>query len=158
LDRLAVFWNVHRHRLAPSAHLRLERMLAAGGVEVIAGHIVACEKQGDEATLIVRRRGTGVVQELTVGAIVNCTGPNYDLAAVQSPLVAQLRDEGYLRKDALNLGLELDDRYQVVDRQGWAVPNLFYIGPMLKAKFWETIAVPELRNHSARLADLMFHK
>jgi uncharacterized NAD(P)/FAD-binding protein YdhS len=32
------------------------------------------------------------------------------------------------------------------------VPGLFYIGPMLKARFWEAIAVPELRVHASQLA------
>jgi uncharacterized NAD(P)/FAD-binding protein YdhS len=30
--------------------------------------------------------------------------------------------------------------------------NLYYIGPMLKARYWEAIAVPELREHVYQLA------
>jgi len=30
--------------------------------------------------------------------------------------------------------------------------NLYYIGPMLRPRYWETTAVPELRTHAEQLA------
>jgi uncharacterized NAD(P)/FAD-binding protein YdhS len=43
----------------------------------------------------------------------------------------------------------------VIDRHGHPAENLFYIGPMLKARLWEAIAVPELRVHARRLAGFL---
>lgn len=152
LQRVVPFWDIHRHRLAPAAHLRLERMLESGLVENIAGRILGVEPQDDGVALAVRERAGGHTRKLGVGTIVNCSGPNYDVASMSSPLLMQMRDQGWIRSDALRLGLETDDSYRIVDRGGAGVPNVFYIGPMLKARHWEAIAVPELRVHSVKLA------
>jgi uncharacterized NAD(P)/FAD-binding protein YdhS len=74
---------------------------------------------------------------------------------MDAPLIAQLRDEGHLKQDDLKLGFEVDGDYRVVDAQGQSADGLFYLGPMLKARYWEAIAVPELRAHARRLAGLL---
>jgi uncharacterized NAD(P)/FAD-binding protein YdhS len=71
------------------------------------------------------------------------------------PLISQLRDDGFLKQDPLKIGIEVDNKYQVINKSGQTIPNLYYIGPMLKSKFWEAIAVPELRNHAQRIAGLI---
>jgi uncharacterized NAD(P)/FAD-binding protein YdhS len=48
--------------------------------------------------------------------------------------------------------LEIDADYRVLPQDGRAASGLLYIGPMLKARYWESIAVPELRLHAAKLA------
>jgi uncharacterized NAD(P)/FAD-binding protein YdhS len=45
----------------------------------------------------------------------------------------------------------------VIDASGHPADNLFYVGPMLRAMYWEAIAVPELRQHAATLADQLLH-
>ncbi|MBS0355165.1 MAG: hypothetical protein JSR83_14855, partial [Proteobacteria bacterium] len=35
---------------------------------------------------------------------------------------------------------------------GRKVPGVHYVGPMLRARYWEAIAVPELRRHTLALA------
>jgi uncharacterized NAD(P)/FAD-binding protein YdhS len=152
LSRLVPYWDVHRHRLAPAASLRLHRLIDAGRVQVLAGRIAAIETLGTGLRAHVRRRAGGATAHIDAGAIVNCTGPRYDLGPESGPLVAHLVSAGFLQRDALQLGPALDDEYGVLDRAGRAVPGLFYIGPMLKARYWEAIAVPELRVHGARLA------
>jgi len=52
----------------------------------------------------------------------------------------------------LKLGLEIDADYRLLGRDGETASGLFYVGPMLKARYWESIAVPELRVHAAKLA------
>jgi uncharacterized NAD(P)/FAD-binding protein YdhS len=152
LRRVVPFWDIHRHRLAPAAHWRLEQMLQSGQVESIAGQVQAYERDGARTVVIVRPRQGGPVRRLIVGAVVNCTGPNYDIASLRYPLLVQLREEGLIRQDALQLGFEVDAGYRVLGQRD-AIPNgLFYIGPMLKARYWESIAVPELRVHAAKLA------
>ena len=103
----------------------------------------------------IRQRGSGQTRTLLVRAVVNCTGPNYDITRIDTALIARLREEGYLRQDPLKLGFEVDAEYRVLDHAGQAAPDLFYVGPMLKARYWEAIAVPELRVHAKRLAELL---
>jgi uncharacterized NAD(P)/FAD-binding protein YdhS len=103
-------------------------------------------------TIRIKQKKNHAIREIVVGAVVNCTGPTYDLSTLANPLVMQLRQAGLLTQDALKVGLKVDEQYQVIAQNGHAAPNLFYVGPMLKAKYWEAIAIPELRIHTFRLA------
>jgi len=156
LRQLVAYWDVHRHRLAPVAHLRLSQMIKSGQVETMAAYVVDyvvdSETQNGRVSVALRERGTGRIRHISVGKVVNCTGPNYDITIMDAPLIGQLRDEGYLQQDALKLGFEIDAHYRVIGRDGVAADDLLYLGPMLKARFWEAIAVPELRGHARRLA------
>jgi uncharacterized NAD(P)/FAD-binding protein YdhS len=156
LSRVLPYWDIHRHRLAPAAFLRLDQMLKSGQVEKIAGHVHTMQAGGSGAmTVVVRQRHDGALRRLDVGAVINCTGPNYDIAKLTVPLVAQLRDEGLIRQDALRLGIEIDAGYRVTARDGRPSGGLYYIGPMLKARYWEAIAIPELRVHAQKLAQML---
>ncbi len=155
LRQVVAYWDIHRHRLAPVAHLRLTQMLKSGRVEALAGYVQGYAADAAGVTVALRERGSGKLRRIRVACVVNCTGPSYDIARMDAPLIAQLRDEGYLKQDALKLGFEVDADYGVIKADGQAAPGLFYLGPMLKARFWEAIAVPELRGHARRLAGLL---
>ncbi len=148
LTRVIPYWDVHRHRLAPLAHRRLRAMLETGQTEVIAGRVQHHAPGGTGIALDIRQRGTGRTRVIEVGAVVNCTGPEYDITRLQGALFTQLRDEGYVQPDALGIGMEVDPAYRPVGRAGAPTPGLFYVGPMLRANYWEAIAVPELRRHA----------
>jgi uncharacterized NAD(P)/FAD-binding protein YdhS len=154
LRRLLPYWNVHRHRLAPAAHLRLHNLVASGQVEVRAGTVVASAPRDGWLHVSLRGRDRALSQ-IHAGAIVNCSGPEYDIERVPSPLLRQLLDEGLARQDAGKLGIDVDDQYHLVGRDGSAIRNLFYVGPMLRARYWEAVAVPELRLHCQQLARQM---
>jgi uncharacterized NAD(P)/FAD-binding protein YdhS len=89
---------------------------------------------------------------LKVAKVVNCTGPNTNLRRVEDRLIRQLERDGLLKVDALNLGLCVSSELAVLSQQGKASDWLFYIGPMLKADYWEATAVPELRQYGKVLA------
>lgn len=159
LQGLAPFWDTHRHRLAPSAARRLAGLLNSGQVERIAGHIESFGMQEASLAIRIRQRRDGQVRNLKVSAAVNCTGPNYDLSKLSQPLPTQLLKAGLIQQDPLKLGLLVDEEYQVIGIDNQPVPGLFYVGPMLRARYWEATAVPELRSHAYRLARrLMFAK
>ncbi|HEX7642122.1 MAG TPA: FAD/NAD(P)-binding protein [Burkholderiaceae bacterium] len=155
LRQAVAYWDIHRHRLAPVAHLRLTQMLKSGQVEALAGYVQGYATDAAGVTVTLRERGTGKERQIRVAKVVNCTGPNYDITRMDSALIAQLRDEGIIRQDDLKLGFEVDGEYRLIDIQGQAAEGLFYIGPMLKARYWEAIAVPELRGHARRLAQML---
>lgn len=155
LSHLVAYWDIHRHRLAPSAHLRLSGMLKSGQAEMIAGYVRNYKTHAGQVSVEISERHTGRIRCVDVGHVVNCTGPSFNLACIASPLMVQLRSKGYLRQDANRLGIEVNERYQLIDCTGDAAKNLFYVGPMLKARFWEAIAVPELRIHVRALAKIL---
>jgi uncharacterized NAD(P)/FAD-binding protein YdhS len=152
LRNVVPYWDIHRHRLAPLATRRLENLLDSGQVERMVGQVIRLDVQGTNLHAQIKVRGNVAPRSLDVGALVNCTGPNYDLSALSLPLVTQLREAGLIQQDRLKLGLLVDDDYRVIDARNEPTPGLFYVGPMLKAKYWEAIAVPELRHHTRQLA------
>lgn len=153
LRHLQVFWDTHRHRAAPGPYQRFFDLVADGGIEAIGGRIVELAESDGGVRVIVRRRGSGERVIRTVGAVVNCTGPNSDIAAVGDPLLDCLQATGLARPDPLRLGIDVDERLALLGADGRASQVLYYIGPMLKAKYWEATAVPELRQHASALAD-----
>ncbi len=154
LRKLLPYWNVHRHRLAPAAHRRLHAMVASGQVEIRAGTVVS-SGSGDGWLHVGLRGRDGAVSRIDAGAIVNCSGPEYDIERARSPLLRQLLDDGLARQDAGKLGIDVDDQYHPVGRDGGPIRNFYYVGPMLRARDWEAVAVPELRVHCQQLARQM---
>jgi uncharacterized NAD(P)/FAD-binding protein YdhS len=155
LRHVVTYWDIHRHRAAPSAHLRLQRLIDEQRVEVLAGRILKCRAEGSTLRVTLSRRKSNATFELAVGAVINCTGLSGDVAKATAPLLRQLLADGFVTADALRLGLEVTEDYRPIAADGRPAAGLFYVGPMLRARDWEAIAVPELRVHAARLAQAL---
>ena len=63
--------------------------------------------------------------------------------------------QGLIAPDHHCLGIEVNDQLQVIDADSRAVPGLYCVGPLLKARFWEATAVPELREHARRVTNAL---
>jgi uncharacterized NAD(P)/FAD-binding protein YdhS len=87
-----------------------------------------------------------------VGKVINCTGPDTDLARVRDPLVAALRRDGLIRTDELGLGLDSDEDGRLIAADGRASSRLSLVGPLRKGRLWENTAVPELRVEASSMA------
>lgn len=155
LRHLQPWWDTHRHRVAPGVHERLLAMTERGSARVLAGRLRRFERQADGRIVVHwQRRGGGDGAPLEVGAVVNCSGASAELRrGPVPPLLAALRDEDELATDPLGLGLVVDDRLRVLRPDGAPSPGLSYLGPMMKSRWWEAIAVPELRVHAVALAE-----
>jgi uncharacterized NAD(P)/FAD-binding protein YdhS len=155
LHRLRPYWETHRHRSSPETAFGVETLIAAGALEVIAGRVDGYAEDGDGVVVTISRRGSRATEELRVGKVINCTGPDTDLARVNDPLVRSLRDSGLVRPDELGLGLDTDDDGRLLDREGRPSRRLFLVGPLRKGLLWENTAVPELRVEARRMAELL---
>ena len=155
LERLRPYWETHRHRSSPETAFAVESMVASGALEVIAGRIERLAEEADVVVATVRRRGARGVEELRVGKVINCTGPDTDLARVNDSLVQQLRRAGLIRPDELGLGLDTDESGRLLDAGGRPSERLLLVGPLRKGRLWENTAVPELRVESQRLAEVL---
>ena len=153
LQYLRPFWETHRHRSSPETAFAIESLLEAGALRLIAGRIVGYhETPASVAVQFTARGGTGV-ETIEVGKVINCTGPNTDLASVRDPLIDRLRSQGSIRPDTLGLGLDTDEEGRVIDAAGWPSNRLSLSGPLRKGQLWENTAVPELRVEAQRLAE-----
>jgi uncharacterized NAD(P)/FAD-binding protein YdhS len=90
-------------------------------------------------------RGRGKAETRTFDTVVNCTGPLGAMARTRDPMLRAMLDEGTIGVDHLGIALEVDERNRAGDRV-WAM------GPMTKGKYWEIIAVPDIRGQAAEVA------
>ena len=89
---------------------------------------------------------------LHAARIINCTGPGGSPAESREPLILDLLGRGEVRADPLGLGLEVDGQCHLIGRGGKPDPRLFAVGPITRGSFWETVAVPDIRNQVASVA------
>ena len=153
LRHLRPYWDAHRHRVAPATASAINNLVASGWLTVRAGRITRAADAGDGVEVAFVKRGGSAEETVRVGAVVNCTGPASNLAAVRDPLLAQLFAAGVARPDPLGLGIEVADDGSVVAADGTSSPLVRYVGPFLRARDGEGTAVPELRVHAARVAE-----
>jgi uncharacterized NAD(P)/FAD-binding protein YdhS len=143
------WWDVHRHRIAPQVAAQLKDMIGAGRLEIIAGRTRRMDAaDGRLRVEIARRDGRAAVRE--VGAAFNCTGPLGDLRRTSDPLLAQLLADGQVKTDAFAMGLAVDGH----SRAGY---TLWALGPLTKGRYWEIVAVPDIR-HQAQAVAADIHK
>jgi uncharacterized NAD(P)/FAD-binding protein YdhS len=139
------WWDVHRHRIAPEVAATVARLVGEGRLEVIAGRIVAARDAEDGFEVEFRRRGAGRLDAMRFAYGFNCTGPLHSIARSKDPLLRSLLDAGRVRPDHLGMGLEVDDRCRVGE-------HLWALGPLTKGRYWEIIAVPDIRDQAASVA------
>jgi uncharacterized NAD(P)/FAD-binding protein YdhS len=147
------YWETHRHRSSPETAYAIEELVETGRLELVAGRLEALAEDDGGVVASIRRRGASASETFRVGKVINCTGPDTDLARVRDPLVASLRRDSLIRPDELGLGLDTDDDGRLVGADGRASDRLTLIGPLRKGRLWEHTAVPELRVEAKRVAD-----
>jgi len=152
LRHLRPYWDVHRHRLAPDIAERVAAMQAEGRLTFAAGKIERVLSVERACCVDWRPRGASVANRLTVSRIINCTGPQGDLLRTEEPLLKNMVDQGLIRPDRLNLGIDVDQAGRVIGRDGGVNDGLYAVGPMTRGAFWEIVAVPDLRHQSWDLA------
>lgn len=152
LQHLRPYWETHRHRSSPETAFAVESLVEAGALQLVAGTIVGYRETPAGIAVSYLPRGTGDVQTLEVGKVINCTGPTTDLATVSDPLISQLRESGAIRPDELGLGLDTNTHGALVGADGTVSGQLFLLGPLRKGALWESTAVPELRVQAEELA------
>ncbi|AKU22699.1 FAD/NAD(P)-binding protein [Massilia sp. NR 4-1] len=160
LRHVQPYWDSHRHRMAPEVQQRLQAALDSGVLRVHAARLLGYSEDAESVRVHLQprtghadaaRQESASALALRVARVVNCTGPAGP-AACGNALVRQLLEDGLLRADTLGLGIEVGPGCAVRDAAGRCGKVLHYIGPWLKADYWEAIAVPELRRFARQIA------
>ncbi|GIG56975.1 hypothetical protein Lfu02_13470 [Longispora fulva] len=141
LRHVARYWEIHRHRMAPVVGTAVERLLDSGEFTVTAGQVAQATASGvaltDGRTLPGR-------------TVINCTGPG-SAGRTGDPLVRALVADGLARFDRHRLGLDVDDDGMLLGRDGAASREIWTVGPLRRGRWWETMAVPEIRAQTSTL-------
>lgn len=152
LRHLRPWWDVHRHRLAPEVHARLQSLIDRGQLEVRAAKTLGFVEGPAGITVTLRPRGGDAVDTILAQRIVNCTGPLGDLARSREPLLQRLAARGVIRPDPAHIGIDVDNQGQTIAADGTANANLYALGPMTRGAFWEIVAVPDIRTQTWAVA------
>jgi uncharacterized NAD(P)/FAD-binding protein YdhS len=151
LRRVARYWEVHRHRMPPGTAQRITALRMADRLRVLPGRVTQVTEHAGQLRVSVD--SGGAVRELTVGWLINATGPGTDSTASADPLLRDLLRRGLARPDRHRLGLDADPAGAVLDSAGTPSATLFTLGPPLRGLRYETTAIPEIRDQAAALAD-----
>jgi uncharacterized NAD(P)/FAD-binding protein YdhS len=142
------WWDVHRHRIAPDVARRLHDLVAEGRLEIAAGRIQSVEEKDGALSVAYRRRGKSNLVDSRFAYMINCTGPLGRIDRTRDELLKGLLADGLARPDQLGIALDVDERSRVAGAtRAWAM------GPLTKGRYWEIIAVPDIRDQAAAVAD-----
>jgi uncharacterized NAD(P)/FAD-binding protein YdhS len=139
------YWDVHRHRIAPQVAQQLHDLIAAGRLEIVAGTIGDVRGTPSGLEVEIRRR-RGSPERRNFAWAINCTGPLGSIGRTRDPVLRQLLNDGLIEPDQLGIGL-------AVDAQSRAGKSLWALGPLTKGRYWEIVAVPDIRGQAAAVAE-----
>ena len=140
------WWDVHRHRIAPEVAEILASLISKGRLEIVAGRVISAHDTGDGLNVHYRRRGSTRPSSAELAYAFNCTGPLHSIDHSKDPLLRSLLDAGEVKPDHLGIGLDISGTCR-------AGEHLWAMGPLTKGRYWEIIAVPDIREQAAAVAD-----
>lgn len=158
LRHLRAYWEVARHRIAPAVAEHLDAMRASGQLRILSGRLVRAGRAEEGVSALIRERASLELRQERYDVLLRATGLNTDVARTTHPLLAQMRESGMLSADRLDLGLDTSDALEVLDARGLPVPGLYCLGPLLRGRYWEITAVPELRVAARWLAEALVQR
>ena len=158
------WWDVHRHRIAPQVARQVAELVAAGRLEIVAGRIGAMRAVDDGVEVVIKRRGRSPTPPtpLAYGEsrsssraegqkfafAFNCTGPLGAIGRTRDALLRGMLERGLVRADAHGIGLDVDERSRALGAE-----RLWALGPLTKGRYWEIVAVPDIRVQAADVAE-----
>lgn len=155
IRHVRAWYDVRRHRLAPSIAATIERLKNEGRLHVIAGRMLSVSEVGGGAIVTYRRRGSRQENALAVQVIIECTGFDLDPRTSDNVFVRNLLAQGLVQAGPHGFGIEVTPACAVIDAQGRAADDLYAVGPLTRGQFWEVVGLPDVRQQCARLAALL---
>jgi uncharacterized NAD(P)/FAD-binding protein YdhS len=151
LRYLRPYWDVHRFRAAPQISALLERGEREGWLHIQSGRIHALQESGEALSLDWTPRG-GERHSLHPDIVINCTGPHPDIARSSHAILRTALKDGFIRRDALGLGIDVDLAARAIRSDGTPAPGLWIAGPMARTHLGDATGLPEVSDQARLLA------
>ena len=152
LRHLRPWWDVSRHRLAPSVARQIATLVRARDLTIRAGEVASLRPGRDQVEVAWRPRGGQVLRRLSVAAVVNCAGVLGDLDRTDDPLLIRLLARGLIRPDPHRLGMDIDTQGRPRRAGGVTTPGFYAVGPLTRGAVWEMTSVPDIRVQAVQTA------
>lgn len=149
-------WDVVRHRMAPQIARALDTELRHGTLVPVRGFVHAVLSDPHGARVLFSSKGS--IRQAPSARVINCTGPNMNYRKVGSPLLSSLFAQKLIVEGPIGFGLASDEHGALRSADGTASERLFNVGPGRLGMLLESIAVPELREQAAHLAEFLASK
>ncbi|MBE9178039.1 FAD/NAD(P)-binding protein [Oculatella sp. LEGE 06141] len=148
LRHVRVYWDNHRHRIAPGVADAIAHLQQINQLKVHAGRILAYDEDRDGVNVVMRQRCCHEQTTLRGSVVINCTGATGDYRKASQQLIASLLDAKLICPDELSLGLRVASNGAIVDAVGTVSQHLYTLGSPRKGELWETTAVREIRDQA----------
>jgi uncharacterized NAD(P)/FAD-binding protein YdhS len=148
LRHARAWWDVRRSRIAPEVASTIAGLIAESRLQIIAGRAISARDTGEALEVEIRRRGAASARTMRFACAFNCTGPLHAIASTRDPLLQSLMDAGQVRPDRLGIALRVDERSRASGGE-----HIWALGPLTRGCYWEIIAVPDIREQAAAVAD-----
>ena len=148
IERDGSLWNTHRHRMPPATAEAVARMRRTRRLRPAKGQVTAVQAHPDGSLAVSLTEH----REISVGWVVDCTGPARRLSDAADPLWLDLLDQGVATPGPLGMGVSTDEG-RLCDAEGRAAHALWTLGAPRRGELWETTAIPEIRGQAAALAE-----
>jgi len=152
LRHARAWWDIHRHWMAPSVANEIAAAKVSGQLRIVAGRIMHTELRGGRALVTYQPRGEKTTTSELYSRIINCSGMHTDPLRQDNPLVQSLISQGLARVDPLGIGLDIAPDLAILSSDGTPSDRIFALGPVTRATFWESTAVPDIRVQCQKLA------
>jgi uncharacterized NAD(P)/FAD-binding protein YdhS len=150
LRHVARYWEVHRHLVPPPTASRLTTLRATRQLSVHRGQIIGVVHDTGRLRISVGTEAGPV--EIDAGWVINATGTTASMTRTATALLSDLLATGQARPDPLGLGIDASANGAVLDAAGRPSEVLHTLGPPLRGLWYETTAIPEIRDQAAALA------
>lgn len=154
LRHLRPWWDIHRHRVAPQVGELVDAAKARGQLSIVPGRVEIGEATDSKVQVTITRRGADVGEKRSFDRVVDCRGPRNEVD-VHLPLHAQLVEDGKLRPDPLNQGLDVAVDEALIGRDGTPSDRLHVLGPPTRGRYTEIVAIPDIRLQAADVANAL---
>jgi len=151
LRRFSSLWTVVRHRIPVICTDILHLLKEKKQLQVSGGRIVEIVAMDDGIEVQYLDRKTAELKQITVQKIINCSGPQLNIARSGSTLYKNLLKKHLLFEDELHMGFRALPDGRLLDGKGQVIPGFYTIGNGLRGVLFESSAIPEIRGQAYRL-------
>jgi uncharacterized NAD(P)/FAD-binding protein YdhS len=146
-------WNKIRHRLPGHVHDYIQQQRLIGKIVAHKGKLHSITDANGSATVQYWDKESQKEKSLSVGCVINCTGPYIDISRSENELIKSLVAKGMIQPDPMKIGIHTDDQGRTINRDGSTSKGIYTMGGNLRGLLWESTAVPELKIQASKLAD-----
>jgi uncharacterized NAD(P)/FAD-binding protein YdhS len=139
--KLRTWYDTHRFRSPPQNQEMVDAACAKGGIHFTAARLQSVSAPAGASRIAVtwKRPGHGEVQHEAFDAVINCTGLDALAGLSANPFLVAATERGWLRRDPVSMGFEVDAQCCAVGTDGQAQPAVRVVGPPTLGTFGDPI-------------------